>query len=176
MVKFRPSTVARRRVAVALAALAVLASSAATAWALPPFTLAPKSSPPGAGLQAEMYRLTIGCHPTYDRFVLRFRFATPGYEVRYVNKITQDPSGLPVTLLGNARLLVTVRQARAHTEDGTRSFGPAVLTPRCPNLRQMKKVGDFEGVLSFGLGLNHKDGFRVFRLTNPTRIVVDVGH
>jgi hypothetical protein len=50
------------------------------------------------------------------------------------------------------------------------------VTPRCPNLRQVKGAGDFEGVVSFGLGLRHKAGFRVFRLTGPTRIVIDVAH
>jgi hypothetical protein len=30
--------------------------------------------------------------------------------------------------------------------------------------------------VSFGLGLARKTGFRVFRLTGPTRIVVDVAH
>jgi hypothetical protein len=33
-----------------------------------------------------------------------------------------------------------------------------------------------EGVVSFGLGLRRTTGFRVFRLTGPARIVVDVAH
>ena len=49
------------------------------------------------------------------------------------------------------------------------------LTPLCPNLRH-RAAGDFEGVVSFGLGLRRKTGFRVFRLTAPTRIVIDVAH
>jgi hypothetical protein len=40
----------------------------------------------------------------------------------------------------------------------------------------VKVVEDFEGVVRFGLGLRRRTGFRVFRLTNPTRIVVDVSH
>jgi hypothetical protein len=40
----------------------------------------------------------------------------------------------------------------------------------------VKIAGDFEGVVSFGLGLRRKTGFRVFRLTAPTRIVIDVAH
>ena len=51
-----------------------------------------------------------------------------------------------------------------------------VMRPLCPNLRQVKLAGDFEGVVTFGLGLKAKTGFRVFRLTNPTRVVVDVEH
>ncbi len=40
----------------------------------------------------------------------------------------------------------------------------------------MRPAGDFEGVVTFGLGLRERAGFRVFNLSNPTRIVVDVGH
>ncbi len=53
---------------------------------------------------------------------------------------------------------------------------PSTLTPLCSNLRQVKGAGDFEGVVSFGLGLRRKTGFRVFRLTAETRIVIDVAH
>jgi len=65
--------------------------------------------------------------------------------------------------------------ARGHTQGGTNLLAQ-VKTPRCPNLRQVKVAGDFEGVVTFGLGLRHKTGFRVFRLTGPKRLVVDVAH
>lgn len=175
MAESRSSTRRRRRLAITLGSLAAIACSAGAAWALPPFTFGQKSSPSSGG-QAANFQITAACHPTYDRFVLRFRFATPGYRVRYVNQVVQDGSGLPVTLLGNKSLLVVVQDARAHSADGTRSLVPNVLTPLCPNLRQVKLAGDFEGVVSYGLGLRVKGAFRVFRLTNPTRIVVDVHH
>jgi hypothetical protein len=165
----------RRRRATALGALVVFLGSAATAWALPPFTTAPKIAPSGPGGQAQVSTISVGCHATYDRFVLRFRFATPGYSVRLVNRVTHDPSGRPVRLLGNGRLLVVIRDARAHTLAGT-STVPRVITPLCANLRQVKAAGDFEGVVSFGLGLRHRAGFRVFRLASPTRVVVDIAH
>lgn len=47
-------------------------------------------------------------------------------------------------------------------------------TPRFPELREIAGAGDFEGVVSFGLGLTAESGFRVFTLTNPDRLVVDV--
>jgi hypothetical protein len=59
-----------------VAALVAAVFCTAAAWGLPPFTTAPKSSPPGAAGQAEVYRLAIGCHATYDRLVLRVRFAS----------------------------------------------------------------------------------------------------
>lgn len=175
MAESRLSRLARRRLVIVAGALAVAAGLTGAAWALPPFTTAAKTSP-GSGRQAELHSLSVGCHATYDRIALRLRFAKPGYDVRFVNKVRHDPSGKPVTLLGNARLLVVLRGTRAHTADGTTSFVAATITPLCPNLRQIKKAGDFEGQVSFGLGLQHTAGFRVFRLTSPTRVVIDVAH
>jgi hypothetical protein len=147
---------------------------AAVAFGLPPFTTAPKSSP-GSGGQAELFGVAVGCHPTFDRLVIRARFGTPRYDVRYVKRIVADGSGRPVALLGTKRIRVVLRNARGHTQGGT-SLLPRVRTPLCPNLRQVKTAGDFEGVVSLGLGLRRKTGFRVFRLTGPTRIVIDVAH
>jgi hypothetical protein len=163
-----------RRVAAMVAAPASCLVLAAVAVGLPPFTTAPKSSA-GSGGQAELFGVATGCHPTFDRFVIRARFATPSYDVRYVKRIIADGSGLPVPLRGTKRIRVVVRNARGHTQAGTNLL-PGVRTPLCPNLRQIKTAGDFEGVVSFGLGLQRKTGFRVFRLTGPTRIVVDVAH
>lgn len=150
---------------------AVLAAAvfAAAAAGLPPFTTGPKTSPPVGSSQATVTSVAAGCHAGFDRFVVRLAAGTPGYDVRAVSRVVADPSGLPVTLLGTARLLVVLHQAQAHA-------APTVVTPLCPNLRQVKKAGDFEGVVSFGLGLRHAAGFRVFRLSGPTRVVVDVAH
>jgi hypothetical protein len=156
------------------AVLASLLCVAAAAFGLPPFTTAPKSSA-GSGGQAELFAVAGACHPTFDRFVIRARFATPGYDVRYVRHVVADGSGRPVPLLGTKRIHVVLQHARAHTTGGTNLL-PGVVTPRCPNLRQIKDAGDFEGVVSFGLGVRRKTGFRVFRLNAPRRIVIDVAH
>jgi hypothetical protein len=146
----------------------------AEALGLAPFTTAPKSSPARGG-QAELFGAATACHATFDRFVIRARLATPGYDVRYVKRIVADPSGRSVALSGARRIRVVIRRARGLTRGGT-SVLPAVMTPLCSNVRQIKAVGDFEGVVSFGIGLRRMTGFRVFRLTAPTRIVVDVEH
>jgi hypothetical protein len=175
-VGIRSSKRRRRVVALAVGSVAAFACSAGAAWALPPFTFGQKTSPATGG-QTENYLITAACHPTYDRFVVRFRFGgTPGYRIRYAGQIHQDGSGLPVTLLGSKKLLVVFDNARAHTADGSRSLVPSVLNPLCPNLRQVKLAGDFEGVVTYGLGLRTKGALRVFRLTSPKRVVIDVHH
>jgi hypothetical protein len=176
MIQPRFSARRHRRLALALGSLAVFAFSAGAAWALPAFTFGQKTSPSSGG-QTANYLVTAACHPTYDRFVVRFRSGgTPGYRVRYAGQIVQDGSGLPVTLLGSKKMLIVLDNARAHTADGTASLVPDVLNPLCPNLRQVKLAGDFEGVVTYGLGLRTKGAFRVFRLTNPKRVVVDIHH
>jgi hypothetical protein len=163
-----------RCAAATFVALAASLCLAAVALGLPPFTTAPKTAT-GSGGQAELFGAAAGCHATFDRFVVRGRLATPGYDVRYVNRIVADGSGKTISLLGTKRIRIVIRQARGHTNAGANLL-PSVITPLCSNLRQVKKAGDFEGVVSFGLGLRRKTGFRVFRLTGPTRIVVDVAH
>jgi hypothetical protein len=166
----RRTTGGRLVVAVAASFLA----TAAVAFGLPPFSTSPRSSP-GSGGQAELFGADAGCHATFDRFVVRARFATPSYAVRYVRRIVADGSGKTVQLLGSKRIRVVVRNARGHTQGGANLL-PSVRTPLCSNLRQVKLAGDFEGVVTFGLGLRRKTGFRVFRLTAPSRIVIDVAH
>ena len=154
--------------------VAALLALAAQAFGLPSFSTAAKTSP-GSGGQAQLSGIDTGCHATFDRFVIRISSGNPGYDVRYVSRIVADPSGNPVSLQGSTKIKVVVRPARGHTVGGANLL-PSTLTPLCPNLRQVKKAGDFEGVVSFGLGLAHKTGFRVFRLTGPSRIVIDVAH
>jgi hypothetical protein len=165
-----------RRAVVAGVLAAAAGWYAVAALALPPFTTAPKTLAGSGGTgQTEVYSLTVGCHPGFDRVVIRSRNGNPSAAVRYVPRVEGDPSGLPVPLLGAARLHVELHLARAHTAGG-RSLLPGTLTPRCPNLRQVKVAGDFEGYVSFGLGLRHRAGFRIWQTRAPNRIVVDVAH
>jgi hypothetical protein len=167
-----------RRVVALLALSGVALVAAAAALGLPPFTLGPKSAPPGGGIQAELYRLAVACHPTFDRVTITARFATPGYRVQYVSNVVADPSGAPVSLMGSAKLLIVIDPARAHSSGG-HAVLPNVVYPTptaCPNLKEVKVVGDAEGVVSFGVGLARKKGFRIWRLYYPTRWAIDIAH
>jgi hypothetical protein len=162
-----------RAVTATITAVVCLALPAA-ASGLPAFSTAPKSAS-GSPPTAEVFGTAAGCHASFDRFVIRTRFGTAAYAVRYVRKIVSDGSGRTVRLQGSKRLRVVLRDTRAHTASGG-ALIPGTRTPSCPNLRQVKLAGDFEGVVTFGLGLRRKTGFRVFRLTAPSRVVIDVRH
>ena len=164
-----------------IAALLVVASltalvGASAALGLPPFTKGPKASPPVTVGQAQLAGIGYSCGLVYDRIVFRFTLGTPGYDVRYVAQVFKDPSGFPLALLGNKKLRIVFHNARAHTVAGGSLPVRTKFTPLCTNVRQVKQAGDFEGVLSWGVGLRDKAAFRVFRLTSPTRVVIDVLH
>ena len=109
----------------------------------------------------------------YDRVLFTFEGSMPGYQVRYVARV-EDAAGERLALRGQAFVAVAFEPARAHDPDGEATFPTATLTPGYPALRQVRFAGDFEGQVSFGLGVADRGGFRVSELRNPTRVVVDV--
>ena len=109
----------------------------------------------------------------YDRVVFTFEGSLPGYQVRYVPRVT-GAGGRRLPLAGAAFLEVAFEPARAHGPDGRPTFPDGTLTPGSPALRQVRFAGDFEGQVSFGLGVATRGGFRVSELRNPARVAVDV--
>lgn len=113
-------------------------------------------------------------HPGYDRLVFEFRGSVPAqHTVRYVAKVIGDPSGLPVQVVGSAKLLVRFHPAAGHNASGG-TYGPARRTYALPNLIQVVNAGDFESYLSFGVGLARKEPVHVSTLTQPSRVVIDI--
>lgn len=119
----------------------------------------------------------------YDRVVLDFGGPVGGWTVQYVDTLTEDPTGSPVTLAGDAVLAVSIQGATRNnafqTSDTTalQTYpGPRRLRPGLSNVLELADAGDFEAVLTVGIGVRRRAGFRVLHLTGPERIVVDVAH
>ena len=142
------------------------------ALAAPPFTVLAKAGPATTSRTAVLEHVRVGRHSTFDRVVFEFRAGTPAWSARYVPQVVHDGSGLPVALPGNAFLHVVFRNARI--DRASAGAAPITRTPRFRSLVQLKESGDFEGVVSFGVGLRRKVGFRGFRMTSPGRVVIDV--
>jgi hypothetical protein len=159
-----------------VAVVAMSLVNANPASALPSFRLAalsvadPNTAP---GSQPQLLRVTTGHHPTFDRVVFRFSSRAPGYNIRYVTRPTADGSGNRVALAGNAFLRVTMNSV-ASAQAGKPPAPQGRQRPMYPQLRALVGTGDFEGYVSYTLGLKEKDGFRAFTLRNPDRLVVDV--
>lgn len=160
------------RVVPVAAAAALIAAPGALAAG---FSTAPRSGPASnAAVQAALVRVSAARHPGFDRVVFRFAGARPAYRVRYVPRLVQDGSGRVIAIEGTRILQVTFTNARAHTLAGHPTAAAAVLTPHLPRLRQVRRAGDFEGVVTYGLGLKGRAAFRVVRLASPDRIAIDV--
>jgi hypothetical protein len=101
-------------------------------------------------------------YPDHDRVVFQFHGrSTPAAAVGYRDRITTDPADLPVPLAGAKFLHVAFHGARLDTApvvsdpaQAERYTGPTRFTPGYPVLRELATAGDFEAVLSFGLGLS----------------------
>jgi len=116
----------------------------------------------------------------YDRLVLEFSDQVPGYTVGYRPlPATADGSGEPIPLPGATEMvLVTLTPASAHREDdGAPTYtGPAAVRGNSVKVTEAKKVGDFEGHVTWVAGLRGKVPFRVLVLSGPPRLVVDFVH
>lgn len=118
-----------------------------------------------------------GGHRGFDRVVIDLDGVVPGYAVRWVDQVVQDGSGEPIDVEGGAFLQVTLRPAHAHTSEGEPTWtGGPVFRVGLPNVRGIVRNGDFEGVVSVAITLDHRAGFRVLEQRNPSRLVIDVAH
>ncbi|HEY9475929.1 MAG TPA: hypothetical protein VIS06_19020 [Mycobacteriales bacterium] len=137
---------------------------------------APKPPPPApAPVIPTLVAIRAAHHPGYDRLVFEFRGGLPQrHDVNYVPVVIADGSGEPVPLAGDAFLHVVFSPAVGHDDAGHGTFGPTRRTTALPQIIQVATAGDFEAVLSFGVGLARRTPFHVFTLTNPSRVVIDV--
>ena len=169
----------RPRFALRLATLTVVAGAAAigcviqtSAQDLPAFTCTDKSGG-AASAAGTVTGIRIAHHDGYDRLVIDFSSGTtavPQYDLTRQNSSTfvRDASGQPVTLEGSAGIRAVLRNS------DIASGVPSDLKPRLPQIREVANIGNFERVVSYGVGLKTAACFRVLELSGPTRLVIDV--
>jgi hypothetical protein len=121
--------------------------------------------------------IRTGVHPTFDRIVLDFSGPRPRVSSRFVDELIQDGSGNVEWLTGAAFAEVHATPAQAHDEAGHSSFaGPRKFrTSNLTNVMAVSITGDFEGVVSVGVGMRKQTWVKAFTLSAPTRVVIDVG-
>jgi hypothetical protein len=122
-----------------------------------------------------------GNHPGYTRYVFDFTnddpeghspsgSARPGWDVRYVPpaEAVQDGSGDPPPVGGAVYLRIRFDGAAAHYEDGSSSIRYG-LDAHAP----LGFGGDFEGRVTWFLGLEREQPFRV-SFVAPDKVALDV--
>jgi hypothetical protein len=136
--------------------------------------LALAAAPAGAQSTSTLVDVRAGHHPGLDRVVFEFRGAVPDHRITYVDRLVEDPSGRPVSLAGGADLQVVLSGANAHQADGTPSVSRRHFSPGLPAVKEVAQVGDFEAVVSYGIGLDRRRPITVSTLSGPSRLVIDV--
>jgi hypothetical protein len=125
--------------------------------------------------------VAIGRHEGFDRIVFRFRTVLPGYRITYVDPpLIEDGSGARVDVEGSAFVLVRMEPASGfdlETAEGVMVYtGPRRLSGTDAGtsvVREVVRTGDFEAVLSWAVGLSDRVDYRVTKLQDPPRLVVD---
>lgn len=181
----RSGAVALGVFALAAPMMAVATTSTATAsptaaQAAAPFcgitwgSLPKQSSPMTSGLVAG---LRPGQHTCFDRLVFDIGDGSGrvGYDVRYVDKVTNPASGVTVPVSGGARLQITIHApaTKQYPASGSTTFSG------WNSFRQVRWVSSFEGYTDVGLGVRARLPMRVFTLPHAgggQRVVVDVAH
>jgi hypothetical protein len=141
----------------------------------------PVKAPAAGSETALLERIAVGRHEGYDRVVFQFTNNLPGYRVQYVQPpLKEDGSGNPVTLKGNAFVVVRMEPASGFdlkTGEGTMVYkGPKRIDAAAAGtsaVQELARTGDFEAVLSWAIGLSNKVDFKVSTATSPSRLIVD---
>jgi hypothetical protein len=115
----------------------------------------------------------VGTHTGYDRITIEFHNGQPkSVEIKPQGNttFTQDASGQKFVLQGSKGLLIVIHGADEHTD----YTGPTDFKTGYQGLEEARQMGDFEGVVQWGLGTSSMGCYRVFFLANPVRLVIDV--
>lgn len=113
-------------------------------------------------------------HPGFDRVVFQFSGGLPERrQVRYVPQLIQDASGFRLPIAGRAILQVTLSFVDAHDAAGNPTAPLRAVYP-FKNVIAIRNAGDFEAVVTYGIGLAQRRPVRTRVLAAPSRFVVDI--
>lgn len=137
--------------------------------------------PRGGGDPALLVDVRAAGHDGFDRVVLEFDAGTPpSYRVGYIDPpVREDFSGNEVPVEGSAFLEIRASPAAGFdplSEDARETYtGPRRLSPEGTELvREVVRIGDFEGQLAWVVGASQRFRFGVMTFEEPLRLVVDL--
>ena len=140
----------------------------------------PASGPAiGRSIQQPILRaVRTGLQPNADRVVFEFNNTKlPAWQIEYVDRPVRDcGSGDAVPVAGEAWLQVRFTGAQAHTEKGASSGGPRRRALAQPIARELVRTCDFEGEVTWVVGVVRPNGYTANTMTSPYRLVIDIAH
>lgn len=159
-------------IAVALLAMAWFATGAAQAETRRHARAAAVNEPP------VLRAVRSARQPGHDRLVFEFGGKRlPRWDVRFVEPPVQDcGSGDTVPVAGRAWLQVRFTGAQAHSEQGRSTSGPRRRKLPLKIGRELVRSCDFEGEVTWVVGLNSRTTYKARTLGTPSRLVIDIAH
>jgi hypothetical protein len=119
----------------------------------------------------------VGAEGGVERVVFEFRDpALPGASIEYVDPpILQDGSGEPIDVDGEAFLKIVMTSATSFDfETGEPAYdGPDRVTGGTSLIREVVRTGDFEGYLTWVVGLDRQVDYRALKLDGG-RFVIEL--
>lgn len=137
----------------------------------------PDTSEPSAGAALTVTDVRVGRHDGFDRVVFELGgTGTPGWRVEYVPEAVEDGSGNVVHLDGDGTLQVMISGSGYPTDTGVAEYsGPnPVRVAETDEVEEVLLGSVFEGSTQAFVGTDEVSPFRVYALTDPTRVVVEV--
>lgn len=165
---------------------AVTSSPTGAPTSTPASTTCPAVAGGGPGTDVKLVAVRVGSHSGYDR--ITFEFAPPRapspantlppFTVTKVDQVIQDGSGKPVQINGDALYSLVMQGASGVDLSGPELVitynGPKEFKPNFPALLELEHAGDFENVLSWGIGLKAPRCIKASQLNSPLRLVLDI--
>ena len=134
------------------------------------------AEPSGGPLSVRAVR--VARQQGYDRVVFELAGRDPGqagWRVEYVDTPTEQGTGDPVDVQGEAVLSVLITGTGYPMDTGVEEVDDDPALPPGPGVVQDVVLGAvFEGQYEAFIGTASRQPFRVFRLGDPERVVVDV--
>lgn len=163
--------------AVALLLLLPGIATAQDAEPLPGDATTGPSQDPGSGGGLSVVDVRVGTHDGFDR--VTFESAGEGefgWLVQYEEEPVSDGSGEPIEFDGSVALRVVLTGAALPPDATAEPFLDDVAGPDGGVLNEVVNDTIFEGHHTFVLALDEQVPYRIGRLDDPARVVVDLVH
>lgn len=172
----------RSRTVVAVAALVLLPATAAIAQDSPPPIGGEASTEDrrDTGDQAPPVVVTdvrVGSHEGFDRVVFEIGGeGQAGWTIAYDDEPTSDGSGEPVEVAGGAALRASLTNIAMPPDapEGVDRWEGDVAGPAGGVVTEVVEDVLFEGMHTFFVGVDEERPYRVARLSDPQRVVIDI--
>lgn len=135
-----------------------------------------EQGPSGTG-QAAVVDVRIGTHDGFDRVTFETEGdGQPGWFVEYEEEPLSDGAGEPIEFDGEVALRMVVSGVPLPPDTDAETFLDDVDGPAGSIVNEVVNDSIFEGQHTFVVGLDEEVPYRIGRLSDPDRIVVDLVH